>query len=164
MHFGGNWFQCQQFHGIWLVGNNPTTGAWFMEHLFLNRNCETFCEIISSCNPLIKDPCANAVLHYLGVICYRLQSSLSNHCRIGNHNVAMCYEQIQYSPSGRPHWTSLLFRKNVAKIRNLCSLSIFYFVLDRGVIEISVAVFCLKLVRYCMYMWLPMFLEKQVRV
>jgi len=32
----------------------------------------------------------------------------------------------------------------------------------RGVAEISVAVFCLKLVRYCMYMWLPMYLEKQV--
>lgn len=32
----------------------------------------------------------------------------------------------------------------------------------RGVVEISISVFCLKLVRYCMYMWLPMFLEKQV--
>jgi len=32
----------------------------------------------------------------------------------------------------------------------------------RGVISIAVAVFCLKLVRYCMYMWMPMFLEKQV--
>ncbi|KAF6039041.1 hypothetical protein EB796_002658 [Bugula neritina] len=31
-----------------------------------------------------------------------------------------------------------------------------------GVAEISVAVFCLKLVRYCMYMWLPMYLEKQL--
>ncbi|XP_067929281.1 sugar phosphate exchanger 3-like isoform X2 [Watersipora subatra] len=31
-----------------------------------------------------------------------------------------------------------------------------------AVIEISVAVFCLKLVRYCMYMWMPLYLEKQL--
>jgi len=28
--------------------------------------------------------------------------------------------------------------------------------------EVAVAVFCLKAVRYCMYMWLPMYLLNQV--
>lgn len=32
----------------------------------------------------------------------------------------------------------------------------------RLVKEMAVAVFCLKLVRYCLYMWLPLYLEKAV--
>ena len=34
----------------------------------------------------------------------------------------------------------------------------------RMIPEVAVGIFCLKVVRYCMYMWLPMYLLKSVSV
>lgn len=35
---------------------------------------------------------------------------------------------------------------------------------NRMVSEVAITVFCLKVVRYSMYMWLPMYLLQQVRL
>ena len=46
-----------------------------------------------------------------------------------------------------------------------CSLKVdkdCFVVADRMLAEVAVAVFCLKVVRYCMYMWLPMYLLNAV--
>ena len=32
------------------------------------------------------------------------------------------------------------------------------------VAEVAITVFCLKVVRYCMYMWLPMYLQQHVNM